>query len=46
MSSSKQNNDSQAFGQVYGDIRQITNIFYWFIAVMIVALILKMHFGQ
>ena len=39
MSSLKQNNDSQPFGQVYGDARHITNIFYRFIAVMIVALV-------
>jgi two-component system sensor kinase FixL len=38
MSSLKQNNDSQSFGQVYGDARHITNIFYWFIAVIFVAL--------
>jgi len=38
MSSLKQNNDPQPFGQVYGDVGRITNIFYWFIAVMIVAL--------
>src|SRR4026208_1940582 len=39
MSSLKQNNDSQPFGQVYGDARHITNIFHRFIVVMIVSLV-------
>jgi PAS domain S-box-containing protein len=38
-SSSKQNNSSPPFEQIYGGTRHITNIFYWFIALITLALV-------